>query len=98
MCERFYVIRSYIFLYRSTKYQRLQGEARMRYQEQRAQAQYTYNAFSTVSNTISSAKQAAVTQQNKGRPHGPKKGKPRTSTAERPKFQMKSKPTPQTNV
>ena len=98
MCERFYVIRSYIFLYRSTKYQRLQGEARMRYQEQRAQAQYTYNAFSTVSNTISSVKQAAVTQQNKGRPHRPKKGKPRTSTAERPKFQMKSKPTPQTNV
>ena len=70
----------------------------MRYQEQRAQAQFTYNAFSTVSSTVSSAKQAAAAQQNKGRPHRPKKGKPRTSTTERPKFQMKSKPTPQTNV
>ena len=70
----------------------------MRYQEQRNRAQFSYNAFSTVSSTISSAKQTAVAQQNKGRPHRPKKGKPRTSTGERPKFQMKSKPAPQTKV
>ena len=77
---------------RSIKYQRLQGEARARYQEERKAAKVSYKTFTTVTNTVSNARTAAIAQKHKNKPHRPKKARPRTESSETPKFQMKSKP------
>ena len=69
-------------IFRSKKYERLQGEARHRYHEQKKNATVTYNAISATTNTINAIKSTAnsARQAKSGRKVRPKKYKARNNT------------------
>lgn len=66
-------------LVRSNKYQRLEGAARQKYQEQKKNASYTYNAVTYTHNTLNQLKTNAAATKQAGRKSRPKKNKPRAN-------------------